>query len=458
MPGSARVLGHVPPGRWAVARDAGLVLPLVLLSTASAAWPGTGEPVTPSARWWWGATLLLVAAALIRRFHPLAAVLLAAVGGVAHQLDPYVPLQPIDLVVPWALYGLVASRRGRRAGRAAFGALLVVAYAAGLWAVWRPPVRGGWPAFPGTVTKADLVRGAAAGPGFPDVLGVAAANAIGTVMVLALAYAWGIGVRDRQERLEALSRHAEDLRREQRQRVALATAAERARIAREMHDVLAHSLAVIVAQAQAAVAVQQRHPELSAGAMREVVTVGRASLAELRQLLGVLRGDAGEGRDHAPRPGIGELPALVDRVRTAGIPVRFDVAGTPRVLPALQDMSVYRIVQEALTNTVKHAGPGAGAVVRVRFGDDGVEVEVTDDGAGPADGTDDGESNGDGEGNGLRGIAERVHLLGGHLETGPAGGRGFRVLARLPVGGHATGPVGTAETSVETGETAGDRA
>ncbi|MGS2647814.1 histidine kinase [Streptosporangium sp. LJ11] len=447
MPCSARVLGHVPPGRWAVARDVGLVLPLVLLSTASAAWPGTGEPVTPSV-WWWGATLLLVAAALVRRSRPLVAVVLAAVGGVAHQLNPYVPLQPIDLVVPWALYGLVASRRGRRGGRSAFGVLLVVTYAASLWAVWRPPVRGGWLAFPGMVTKADLVRGAAAGPGFPDVLGVAAANAIGGAMVLALAYAWGIGVRNRQERLEALSRHTEDLRREQRQRVALATAAERARIAREMHDVLAHSLAVIVAQAQAAVAVQQRHPELSAGAMREVVTVGRASLAELRQLLGVLRGDAGEERDHAPRPGLGELPALVDRVRMAGIPVRFDVAGTPRVLPALQDMSVYRIVQEALTNTVKHAGPGAGAVVRVRFGDDGVEVEVTDDGAGPADGTD------DGEGNGLRGIAERVHLLGGHLETGPAGGRGFRVRARLPVGGHAADPVETGETV----ETAGDRA
>jgi signal transduction histidine kinase len=141
----------------------------------------------------------------------------------------------------------------------------------------------------------------------------------------------------------------------------------------------------------------------------------------------VLRSDTDE-RPNAPQPGLGEVPALVDRVRAAGIPVRLDVVGTPQALPALQDMSAYRIVQEALTNTMKHAGEGAEAVVRVRFGGDGVEVEVTDDGAGPA-----GDVR-DLEGNGLRGIAERVHLLGGRLETRPGPSGGFRVRAQLPVG------------------------
>jgi signal transduction histidine kinase len=290
--------------------------------------------------------------------------------------------------------------------------------------------------FPGLGTKADLTDGVAAGPGFPDVLGIAAVNAIGAAMVLGLAYACGVGVRNRHERLAALRRRAEDVQREHLQRLALATAAERARIAREMHDVLAHSLTVIVAQAQAAMAVRQRHPELSAGAMQEVVTVGRASLTELRQLLGVLRSDADEGTAHAPPPGLGGLPALVDRVRAAGIPVRLDMRGTPQVLPAMQDISAYRIVQEALTNTMKHGGDGTEAVVRVRFRADGVEVEVTDDGAGPGDSRDTG-------GNGLRGLAERVHLLGGRLEAGPGPEGGFRVRADLPVAGHVAGAVTT---------------
>ncbi len=425
MPSPARLVGRVTPGRRTSARDAALVLVLVLLSTAAPAWPGTGEPVTPST-WWWGATVPLIAAVLIRRRHPLAAVVLAAAGGLAHHLNPYVPLQAIDLVLPWVLCGLVASTRGRRAGLPAFAALLACTYAASLVLLSQPPVRGGRIAFSGTISKAELAQGAAP-PGFPDVLGAAAADALGAAMVLALAYAWGVGLRNRHERLVELRRHAEDLQREHRKRVELATAAERGRIAREMHDVLAHSLSVIVAQAQAAMAVQQHHPELSKAAMQEVVTVGRSSLTELRQLLGVLRSHTDE-RPNAPQPGLGELPALVDRVRAAGIPVRLDVVGTPQALPAMQDMSAYRIVQEALTNTMKHAGEGAEAVVRVRFGGDGVEVEVTDDGAGPA-----GDVR-DLGGNGLRGIAERVHLLGGRLETRPGPSGGFRVRAQLPVG------------------------
>jgi signal transduction histidine kinase len=222
-----------------------------------------------------------------------------------------------------------------------------------------------------------------------------------------------------------LEQRAEDLEREQQQRAALATAAERAGITRELHDVVAHSLSVIVAQAQAAVAAQQRHPERTTQAMQEVVTVGRASLAEMRRLLGALGPSVANGRE--PQPGLGALPALVDRVRATGIPVRLDIHGEPAALPAGVDLSAYRIVQEALTNTLKHAGTGARATVFLDYQAEHIGIQVSDDGAGrpvatPAE-----------HGNGLRGIADRVSLLRGELSIGPAPRRGFLVRARLPL-------------------------
>ena len=227
-----------------------------------------------------------------------------------------------------------------------------------------------------------------------------------------MAFVLGDSVRGRRDQVRVLEQRAEDLEREQRQRAALATAAERARITRELHDVVAHSLSVMVAQAQAAVAAQQRHPERSTRAMQEVVTVGRASLAEMRRLLGILGPSVANGRE--PQPGLGALPALVDRVRATGIPVRLDIHGEPAALPASVDLSAYRIVQEAPTNTLKHAGTGARAYVSLDYQAEHIGIEVSDDGAGrpvaaPAE-----------HGNGLRGIAERVSLLGGELTVGPA--------------------------------------
>ncbi|MEV0820026.1 sensor histidine kinase [Nonomuraea rubra] len=380
---------------------------------------------------WWAFSAIMVIGLLFRHRWPLAAFLLALVGGAAHQLDLYVPPQPIDLIAPITLYSVSAHSRLRRVSYAVLGLAMTTSYVISVANMFRPGVVGGRFSLPGTVTnKAELSTEALAGRAPPDslpalaaLLGEAATAAMGVMFVLVLAFAWGEGVRTRTERLLLARRHAEDLAREQRQRTALATAAERARLAREVHDVVAHGLSVMVAQAQAAVATQRRNPELSAQAMREVVTVGRNSLAEMRQLLGVLRGDS-DGADRLPRPDIGQLPALVDRVRAAGTPVTFHLEGTPTGLPASVDLTTYRIVQEALTNTMKHAGHGASADVRLTFEPDRVEIEVTDDGIGMS---------GPGEGNGLRGIAERVKLLDGELELGRSGEGGVRVHARLPI-------------------------
>jgi signal transduction histidine kinase len=181
---------------------------------------------------------------------------------------------------------------------------------------------------------------------------------------------------------------------------------------------------VIVAQAQAATAAQHRHPQHATDAMREVISVGRDSLSEMRRLVGAF-GPAPDAL--APPVGVAALPALVERIQAAGLPVRLTVDGSPANLPAGVEISAYRIVQEALTNTIKHAGPGARATVRLSLHPEHVDVEVTDDGAGPP--ADPSTS----RGNGLRGIAERVNLLGGALSTGPGPGGGFALRAHLPV-------------------------
>jgi signal transduction histidine kinase len=183
---------------------------------------------------------------------------------------------------------------------------------------------------------------------------------------------------------------------------------------------------VMVVQAQGASAALDRHPDRAATALQHVIEVGRASLAEMRRLLAAGRTDPAEDARLAPLPGIGAVPALVDQLRSTGMPIELHVDGIPVAVPAAVDLSAYRIVQEALTNTLKHAGPGAGAVLRLGFEPERLRVEVTDDGTGLADGA-------DGRGHGLRGIAERVAMLGGELETGGAEGGGFRLCATLPL-------------------------
>jgi signal transduction histidine kinase len=273
-------------------------------------------------------------------------------------------------------------------------------------------------------------------------LGTRLLNAFGMalfpMLVLGLALAFGDGVRSRRAHLRTLEQRAADLEREQHQRTALAAAAERARITRELHDVVAHGMSVMVVQAQGGAAALRRHPDRTAAALENVITTGRTSLAEMRRLLGVVSRDPTGDPQLAPQPGLASLSALVDQVRAAGTPVRLSIDGQPVPLPASVDLSAYRIVQEALTNTIKHAGPEASAGVRLAFAPEWVEVEICDDGYGDRVPGGDGRMAG---GNGLRGIAERVNMLSGELAVGPGpGGRGFRVWALLPVpDGEVTG-------------------
>jgi len=234
----------------------------------------------------------------------------------------------------------------------------------------------------------------------------------------------GVLVRARRQSAALASRNAELQRQAEH-----AAVAERARIARELHDIVAHHLSVVVLQAAGA-----RASGKSAGpALEKIENSGRQALAETRRLLGVLR-DTGQESELAPQPGVSGLKALVDDVRAAGLPVSLVVDGDPAGLPAAVDVSVYRIVQEALTNVLKHAGR-ANAEVRIGCAKDAVTVEVTDNGAGtPAREAPAG-------GHGLAGMRERVAVFGGELQAGPCHGGGYAVRARLALGDRVP-PVG----------------
>ncbi|GAA4435557.1 sensor histidine kinase [Phytohabitans houttuyneae] len=241
--------------------------------------------------------------------------------------------------------------------------------------------------------------------------------------VLAATVLLGIAVRTRRAYMEELEERARRLERERDQQAQIAVAAERARIARDMHDIVAHNLAVMVALADGAALTAAAAPEQAAGTMHMVAATGREALGEMRRVLGLLRE---EGAGRAPQPGLDGIDALVERVRAAGVRVVLTVDGVPGEWGGGAGVAVYRIVQEALTNTLKHAGAEASAQVRLRYGDGGAEVEVVDDGGRrvPAPAA--------GGGHGLTGMAERSAAYGGEVTAGPReGARGWRVHARL---------------------------
>jgi signal transduction histidine kinase len=240
----------------------------------------------------------------------------------------------------------------------------------------------------------------------------------------------GLYVSTRRAYLAELSDRAQRLERERDQNSALAAAVERARIAREMHDSVAHHLTVIVALSDGALAAVTRAPGLAADAIRDVSSTAREALAETRRLLGVLRADSGEDL-RQPLPGLADLDDLLGRVRGAGLPVRYERTGTGADLPPGVQLAVYRLVQEALTNTMKHAGPGSSATVRLQLMPSEVRVEVDDDGIGSATPT-------GAPGGGLTGMRERISAFGGELDCGPRQPRGWRVTARLRLDTAAT--------------------
>ncbi|MEU6739103.1 sensor histidine kinase [Streptosporangium sandarakinum] len=259
-------------------------------------------------------------------------------------------------------------------------------------------------------------------PGDPDGRSFASSS----VFVVAI-WITGIYTNTRRRYLEGLEERAERAERERDQQARLATAAERARIARELHDVVAHNVSVMIVQADGAgYALSGGDPDTAREAMRTISATGRRALAEMRRMVGVLRADD-SAEEYTPQPGLSQIDDLVTRVRSSGLPVDLRVTGVRQALPEGEELTVYRIVQEALTNTLKHGGPGTRATVEMEYGVRELLLRVTDDGRGAA-------APRSPDGHGLVGMRERAAVFGGSVDACPRPGGGFQVTARLPVG------------------------
>jgi signal transduction histidine kinase len=237
----------------------------------------------------------------------------------------------------------------------------------------------------------------------------------------------GIALRSHSAYLASIVDRTQQLEHERDQQARLAATAERTRIAREMHDIVAHSLSVAIALADGAAASNGDGDDEATEAMRQVSMVGREALAEMRRLLGVLRDDT-DTAELAPQPGLGRLDELLEQVRAVGLPVHVTVRGQPRPISPIEDATAYRIVQESLTNTLKHADRPTAASVTIVWAADALSLDVTDDGRSrrgldrPA-------------GHGLLGMSERAALFDGVVSAGPVDGRGWQVHAQLPLVG-----------------------
>jgi signal transduction histidine kinase len=245
---------------------------------------------------------------------------------------------------------------------------------------------------------------------------------------------WWVGrsLRLRRAYLDELEARARRLERAREADSRAARAEERSRIARELHDVVAHHVSVMTVQAGAARRILHRDPESVQDALTTIEQMGRTALGEMRRLVGVLRTEAQPTRSElSPQPGVHDVSGLVDQLRETGLQVQLWIEGESRSLSPGVDLAAFRLVQEALTNTLKHAGPQARAWVRIQYADRQLEIEVEDDGRGLAAGL--GRSSGNGNGHGLVGMRERVALYGGDLRIGPRSGGGFEVRARFPL-------------------------
>jgi signal transduction histidine kinase len=329
--------------------------------------------------------LLTAGPLLFRRRAPFVAPVVTAAGGVA-----------FSLLDPGAAYDTSTM----------FFVLLLAAWAAGSLLDARQA---------GIALAAVVVCGWTVALRAPD---VERTEAIWITLPLAGVFALSAAAARRAEQVRRAEARA--LRSEEEAQAAIAE--ERSRITRELHDVLAHSVSVMTVQASAVRRLLTPEQEREREALLTVEETGRQALAEMRRLVGIMR-EENEVAALAPQPGLETLPQLVEQVRQSGLPVELTVEGTPVKLPAGVDLSAYRIVQEALTNTLKHAGP-AHAWVAVRYAGEDVEIEVANDGKSENDG---------GGGHGLVGMRERVALCGGELESGPRPGGGYKISARLPV-------------------------
>jgi signal transduction histidine kinase len=368
-----------------------------LLGPATGPLRPPGEPASTPAIVAWAAAL--AAPLVLRRRFPLAVLAVTTL-----QFTGYWAVGQVNEIASWVILGVAvysaAAYADRRPARWVCGACL-------LWLI-----------------GSAVVLSARAGS-----IGAVGAAAIAIFDALPFLLAWPLGtmMRRLREYRAALEERNRQLDQEREVNARRAVLEERVRIARELHDVVAHHVSVMGVQAGVARRLFDRDPTEAVAAIGSVETASRQAIADLQQLVGVLRRQE-EGDDLAPQPSLGRLPELVEHMRQAGLPVELTVQGRRAPLPAGVELSAYRIIQEALTNTLRHAGP-AHAGVTVRYGDASVEVEVVDDGQGPPSGRLRTGSKG------LVGMRERVSLYGGRLDAGPRPGGGFRVHAVLRGGG-----------------------
>ena len=407
-------------------------------------WIALGPMVAPDPQGRQTAVSLLAGAGMVlpwavRRVRPVASAAVVTAAAVLHLLaGPEFSLSL--LMVPLTVYNLAAN-----APRSISVAGLLTGLAGGVAngvKVWLFPAQ--------FVTPDGLTVRSPAEPLAMVIM------AIGCGLMVLTAWAFGDVVRNRRLTVRALEDRAHRLEVQSRQERELAAADERSHIAREMHDIVAHSLQVIISQADGARYAAAAKPALAVTALETIGQTGRSALADMRQLLGVLRetgetvaGVPGVTDDDArrpaadaspdgrgarlppgrrPQPRLADLPALVETMRLSGLEVSLLETGTPRrALPAGGELAAYRIVQEALTNTLRHGGPDADAFVTLAWTARGLDLQIDDDGRGAA-----ADPATRGSGQGLRGAAERAALFGGTLETGPRVGAGYRVSAHLP--------------------------
>nr|WP_234435087.1 MULTISPECIES: histidine kinase [Streptomyces] len=342
-----------------------------------------------------------------------------------------VPLVPLPLVlrrrfplaVLWAVLpaALLVRHQSQDIAYSAGVAVIVAAYSAAAYGRRPASLLLGLPA--ATAALVALFAEAKL-PHFP--------NGVIAVLVLVPVFAVAYELRMWRRRVEEGRARLSALERAQLAALQRAVELERARIARELHDVVTHNVSMMTIQAGAARKILDTAPDRAREAMAAVESGGRAAMTELRHVMGLLTIDSGSGDDPAadadlsPQPGLGRLDALVEGVRRAGLPVELTVRGEHRAVPPGVELAAYRVVQEALTNTVKHAG-GAAAAVTVEYAPDRLKVDVTDTGGRPTGAA------ATGNGRGLLGLRERLAVYGGTLHTGPRPRGGYRVTALIPL-------------------------
>src|SRR5215475_12593949 len=380
--------------------DGGLAVALAFLGTASAAAMafGPGSPAVGLGRLAAIPLALLLAVPVVfRRSHPVGAFAAATVIGALQVLLDVRP-NATDLAIVILLYTLAAYTPRRISVTGLAICLVGSAVAVARW--------------------------------MPDQLSVLDAIAVGSIMFAGpslIAWVFGDSMRYRRAYYTSLEDRAARLEAERDAQAQIAAAAERARIARELHDVVAHNVSVMVVQADGASYALGSDPDRARQALAAISATGRQALMEMRRMLGVLRrDDDGTEPERAPLPGIGQLGELLEQARATGLAVSFTVEGVPQPLPDGAALAAYRIVQESLTNTRKHGGPRATAQVTLRYLEDALLLRITDDGRGAAAAS-------DGAGHGLTGMRERVAIYGGWVQAGPRPAGGYQVTARLPL-------------------------